>query len=66
MGNKVSAKEAVRKFGIPVIPGSTGAVRNILEAQSAARTLGHPILIKAAAGGGGRGMNVARDHVELG
>ncbi len=65
MGNKVTAKEAARKLGIPTVPGSSGAVRDLAAAESAARTIGYPVLIKATAGGGGRGMKIARNPAEL-
>jgi len=65
MGNKVAAKEAARRLGIPTVPGSAGAVRDLAAAETAARMIGYPVLIKASAGGGGRGMKVARDRAEL-
>jgi acetyl-CoA carboxylase biotin carboxylase subunit len=65
MGNKVAAKEAARKLGIPTVPGSVGAVRDFAAAEIAARAIGYPVLIKAAAGGGGRGMKVASNPTEL-
>jgi acetyl-CoA carboxylase, biotin carboxylase subunit len=65
MGDKVAARSASARLGIPTVPGSTGAVRDLAAAQSAAKAIGYPILIKAAAGGGGRGMKVARDQAEL-
>jgi acetyl-CoA carboxylase, biotin carboxylase subunit len=65
MGNKVAAKEAARKLGIPTVPGSVGAVRDVAAAETEARAIGYPVLIKAAAGGGGRGMKVARNPTEL-
>jgi acetyl-CoA carboxylase biotin carboxylase subunit len=65
MGNKVVAKEAARRLGIPTVPGSPGAVRDLAAAESAARAIGYPVLIKASAGGGGRGMKIARDTAEL-
>ncbi len=65
MGNKVAAKEAARRLGIPTVPGSAGAVRDLAAAETAARMIGYPVLIKASAGGGGRGMKVARDSAEL-
>ena len=61
MGDKISAKQAVREVGIPVVPGSDGGVSTVEEAMAAAGHIGFPVLIKAAAGGGGRGMKVARD-----
>ncbi len=65
MGNKVAAKKAARRLGIPTVPGSAGAVRDLAAAETAARMIGYPVLIKASAGGGGRGMKVARDSAEL-
>src|SRR5271168_2612532 len=65
MGNKVAAKKAVRKLGIPTVPGSPGGVRDLAAAEAAASGIGYPILIKAAAGGGGRGMKLARNAAEL-
>jgi len=65
MGNKVAAKKAARRLGIPTVPGSVGAVRDVAAAETEARTIGYPVLIKAAAGGGGRGMKVARNPTEL-
>jgi acetyl-CoA carboxylase, biotin carboxylase subunit len=66
MGNKVAAKEAARRLGIPTVPGSAGAVRDGAAAEAAAGAIGYPVLIKAAAGGGGRGMKVAGNAAELG
>jgi acetyl-CoA carboxylase biotin carboxylase subunit len=65
MGDKIAAKRAVRAAGIPVVPGSEGALTTEAEALAAADAIGYPVLIKAAAGGGGRGMRVAasRDDV---
>ncbi|MCA6224295.1 MAG: ATP-grasp domain-containing protein, partial [Phenylobacterium sp.] len=65
MGDKITAKQAVREAGIPVVPGSDGAVTTEEEAFAAAREIGFPVLIKAAAGGGGRGMKVARTEEDL-
>ncbi|MFT3724965.1 MAG: acetyl-CoA carboxylase biotin carboxylase subunit [Hyphomonadaceae bacterium] len=65
MGDKITAKEAIQTAGIPVVPGSDGAVSTIEEALSAAKRIGYPVLIKATAGGGGRGMKVARNADEL-
>ncbi len=61
MGDKISAKQTVREAGIPVVPGSDGGVSTVEEAMAAAEHIGFPVLIKAAAGGGGRGMKVAKD-----
>ncbi len=65
MGDKVAAKAAAVRLGIPTVPGSKGAVADPAAAAAAADAIGYPVLIKAAAGGGGRGMKVARDRAEL-
>jgi acetyl-CoA carboxylase biotin carboxylase subunit len=65
MGDKVAAKAAAVRLGIPTVPGSAGAVRDPAVAAEAAAAIGYPVLIKAAAGGGGRGMKIARDRAEL-
>jgi acetyl-CoA carboxylase biotin carboxylase subunit len=65
MGDKIAAKNAVRKAGIPVVPGSEGALESEGEALAAADKIGFPVLIKAAAGGGGRGMKVAGARQEV-
>jgi acetyl-CoA carboxylase, biotin carboxylase subunit len=59
MGDKVAAKDAARSLGIPVVPGSEGVVGNDAEAMTLADRIGYPVLIKTAAGGGGKGMKVA-------
>lgn len=66
MGDKVAAKRACREAGIPVVPGSEGPVENAEQATPIAESVGYPVLIKAAAGGGGRGMKVAHSPDELG
>ncbi|HYD43903.1 MAG TPA: biotin carboxylase N-terminal domain-containing protein, partial [Phenylobacterium sp.] len=65
MGDKITAKQAARDAGIPVVPGSDGAVTTEEEAFKAADEIGFPVLIKAAAGGGGRGMKVAKTEDDL-
>jgi acetyl-CoA carboxylase, biotin carboxylase subunit len=65
MGDKIEAKRTARKLGIPVVPGSDGGVTTDQEAAKIAGQIGYPVLIKAAAGGGGRGMKVARTAGEL-
>ena len=65
MGDKITAKQAVKAAGIPVVPGSDGAVTTEEEAFAAAKEIGFPVLIKAAAGGGGRGMKVAQTQEDL-
>lgn len=61
MGNKVAARELMKKAGVPVVPGSDGAVGSVEEAHKIADEIGYPVLIKAAAGGGGRGMRRVYD-----
>ena len=65
MGDKIAAKEAVMKAGIPVIPGSDGAVDDIDKALKIADDIGYPVLVKASAGGGGRGMKLANTAEDL-
>ncbi|MBM3507102.1 MAG: acetyl-CoA carboxylase biotin carboxylase subunit [Alphaproteobacteria bacterium] len=65
MGDKIAAKEAAIRLGIPVVPGSDGPVANEMEARRVAKQLGYPVLIKATAGGGGRGMKVAHSDDKL-
>ncbi len=65
MGDKIKAKETAIKLGIPVVPGSAGAITSDAEAKKTAREIGYPILVKAAAGGGGRGMKVALSEEHL-
>ncbi|PIW30036.1 MAG: acetyl-CoA carboxylase biotin carboxylase subunit [Rhodobacterales bacterium CG15_BIG_FIL_POST_REV_8_21_14_020_59_13] len=60
MGDKIAAKQAVKEAGIPVVPGSEGGIKDIDEAKKVADEIGYPVLVKAAAGGGGRGMKVAQ------
>lgn len=64
MGDKALARETVRKEGVPIIPGSS-ALANEKEAETIAKSIGYPVLIKAAAGGGGKGMRVAHNKDEL-
>ncbi len=65
MGNKSKAREIVTDAGVPVIPGSKGSVKNLEKALSLAEDIGFPILIKASAGGGGRGMRIAYEADEF-
>jgi acetyl-CoA carboxylase, biotin carboxylase subunit len=65
MGDKIEAKRTAKRLGIPVVPGSEGAVTDDKEARRIAAEIGYPVLIKASAGGGGRGMKVARSEEEL-
>jgi acetyl-CoA carboxylase biotin carboxylase subunit len=65
MGDKIAAKDAMRRLGVPLVPGSMGALDSLEEARAIAEQIMYPVLIKAAAGGGGRGMKVARDASEI-
>jgi acetyl-CoA carboxylase biotin carboxylase subunit len=65
MGDKIEAKRTAKRLGIPVVPGSDGGVTSDREAVAVAREIGFPVLVKAAAGGGGRGMKVAHLEDEL-
>ncbi|MBC7411265.1 MAG: acetyl-CoA carboxylase biotin carboxylase subunit [Bacteroidia bacterium] len=65
MGNKLSAKEAVRKFNVPMVPGSDGAITNYTEGRAIATAAGYPVLIKASAGGGGKGMRIVENEFEF-
>ena len=62
MGDKIQAKKIAKKFGLPVIEGSEGGVKSFSEAKSICREIGYPVLIKAAAGGGGKGMKVVDEE----
>jgi acetyl-CoA carboxylase biotin carboxylase subunit len=65
MGDKLAAKEAVKGYDIPMVPGTDHAVSDSIEAMAVAREIGFPILIKAAAGGGGKGMRIVEAEEEL-
>ncbi|GLQ39200.1 acetyl-CoA carboxylase biotin carboxylase subunit [Rhizobium albus] len=65
MGDKITAKKTAEALGIPVVPGSEGEVQDDAEAARIAEEIGYPVLIKATAGGGGRGMKVARTPADL-
>jgi acetyl-CoA carboxylase biotin carboxylase subunit len=65
MGDKIEAKRTARRLGIPTVPGSEGGITSEPEARAIARDIGYPVLVKAAAGGGGRGMKVARSEADL-
>ena len=65
MGDKLAAKDLMRKTGIPIIPGSMVAIRNKEDALKTARRIQYPVIVKAAAGGGGRGMRVCHNDVRL-
>lgn len=65
MGNKSSAKEAMKNFGVPVVPGSDGPVADQKEGLEIAKKIGFPVIIKASAGGGGKGMREAHNEVSF-
>lgn len=65
MGDKATAKDTMKKAGVPVIPGSDGLVETVEEAKELAKTIKYPVIIKATAGGGGRGMRIIREESEF-
>ena len=65
MGDKVEAKRSAGALGLPLVPGSDGAIEDVDEAKAIAREIGYPVIIKAASGGGGRGMKVVNSEEEL-
>ena len=65
MGDKIEAKRIAKKYGLPVIEGSEGGVKSLDQAKSISKEIGYPILIKAAGGGGGKGMKVVNEENEL-
>ncbi len=66
MGDKSTAKKTMQRVGVPTVPGSTGLLTDEAEARTIARKIGYPIIIKATAGGGGRGMRLVREESDLG
>jgi acetyl-CoA carboxylase biotin carboxylase subunit len=65
MGDKITAKDTAKRLGIPVVPGSDGGVPDVATAKVVAADMGYPVIIKATAGGGGRGMKVAETEADL-
>ncbi|OJW83916.1 MAG: acetyl-CoA carboxylase biotin carboxylase subunit [Bacteroidetes bacterium 46-16] len=65
MGSKIAAKQAAKKFGVPMVPGTEDPVKDLAEAKEIGNRTGYPILIKASAGGGGKGMRVVNNEDEL-
>lgn len=65
MGDKLSAKSIMKKAGVPLVPGSDGPVKDLEEALTISRNIGFPLIIKASAGGGGKGMRVVKEESEL-
>ncbi len=65
MGDKIISKRIAKKAGVNIIPGVDGAIKNVEDAIKAAKEIGYPVMVKASAGGGGKGMRVAKDKKEL-
>ncbi len=65
MGDKISAKETMKKSGVPVIPGSDGLLTDLKEAKKIAKKIGYPVIMKATAGGGGKGMRIVTEEKDL-
>ena len=65
MGDKITAKETMIKAGVPVVPGGEGLLRNVDHAKGLAKEIGYPVILKATAGGGGKGMRVVWEEKEL-
>ena len=65
MGDKIEAKRIAKKYGLPIIEGSEGGVSSVAEAKSLCKQIGYPILIKAAGGGGGKGMKIVEEEKQL-
>lgn len=65
MGSKIASKQAVEKYGVPLVPGINHAVEDITEAANVANQIGYPVLVKASAGGGGKGMRIVHDPKDL-
>jgi acetyl-CoA carboxylase biotin carboxylase subunit len=65
MGDKLQARETMKKAGVPTVPGSDGAIQSLEEAQKVAEKIGYPVMLKASAGGGGKGMRLIKEGKEL-
>ena len=65
MGNKANSKECMKKAGVPVIPGSEGAIKSIVDAIEIAKKIKYPVILKASAGGGGKGIRIVQKEEEL-
>ena len=65
MGSKIGAKQAAKKFNVPMVPGTEEALSDVVEARAVANKIGYPILVKASAGGGGKGMRVVNNDAEF-
>lgn len=65
MGDKITAKETMKKAGVPVIPGSEGLLKDVADAKKQAKKIGFPVIVKATAGGGGKGMRIVWNESEM-
>jgi acetyl-CoA carboxylase biotin carboxylase subunit len=65
MGDKITAKETMIRAGVPVVPGGEGLLQSIEEAKSLAKDMGYPVILKATAGGGGKGMRIVKEESEI-
>src|SRR5690606_22850163 len=65
MGSKIAAKQAAKKFNVPMVPGTEDPIESVEEAKAIAAKIGYPVLIKASAGGGGKGMRVVESEKDL-
>ncbi len=65
MGDKITAKETMIKAGVPVVPGGEGLLESVDDAKSLAKEIGYPVILKATAGGGGKGMRVVWEEKEI-
>ena len=65
MGDKVTAKETMIKAGVPVVPGSDGLIKDVKHGKAVSKDIGYPVLLKATAGGGGKGMRIVRNEAEF-
>src|SRR4051812_37825324 len=65
MGDKIEARRTMKEAGLPVVPGSEGAITSEQEARKIIREIGYPVIVKASAGGGGRGMRIVRSEQDL-
>ncbi|MGN1327241.1 MAG: acetyl/propionyl/methylcrotonyl-CoA carboxylase subunit alpha, partial [Clostridia bacterium] len=65
LGNKSNAKKIMKEAGVPTIPGSNGSIKGLKDAENIAKEIGYPIMLKAAAGGGGKGIRIVKSEVEL-
>src|SRR5437899_10830870 len=65
MGEKEKARQAMKAANVPILPGSDGVIASAEEAAEWAKTIGYPVIVKASAGGGGRGMRIIREEAEI-